>query len=294
VPETDVATSTRPRVLHRHRARVRREHLQRGRRRHRPDAGPQADHQPAGHRRDGHPERLRRLHRVDGRTSTGASPSSSACTRTTTAAPRGRGRARLPGRRRPHRGLPVRQRRAHRQRLPGHPGHEPVQPGRRPADRLLRHRRRCGAPSSTATSCRCTSATRTAATSSTRPSPARTRTPSRRASRTWSGAVAAGTDIDHIDWGVPYLPIDPHDVGRSYEAVIRVNSQSGKGGVAYIMKAEHGLDLPRRLQIEFSHVVQRRTDAEGGEDRGVHCGPGAARRRRAGARLPRARAVGRW
>jgi 2-isopropylmalate synthase len=64
---------------------------------------------------------------------------------------------------------------------------------------------------------------------------------------------------------VPYLPIDPKDVGRSYEAVIRVNSQSGKGGVAYIMKTEHHLDLPRRLQIEFSGVVQRHTDDEGGE-----------------------------
>ncbi len=64
---------------------------------------------------------------------------------------------------------------------------------------------------------------------------------------------------------MPYLPIDPHDVGRSYEAVIRVNSQSGKGGVAYIMKTEHHLDLPRRLQIEFSGVVQRHTDDEGGE-----------------------------
>ncbi len=66
-------------------------------------------------------------------------------------------------------------------------------------------------------------------------------------------------------WGVPYLPIDPKDVGRTYEAVIRVNSQSGKGGVAYLLKADHGLDMPRRLQIEFSGVVQRHTDAEGGE-----------------------------
>ena len=64
---------------------------------------------------------------------------------------------------------------------------------------------------------------------------------------------------------MPYLPIDPKDVGRSYEAVIRVNSQSGKGGVAYIMKTEHKLDLPRRLQIEFSQVIQRHTDSEGGE-----------------------------
>jgi 2-isopropylmalate synthase len=66
-------------------------------------------------------------------------------------------------------------------------------------------------------------------------------------------------------WEVPYLPIDPHDVGRTYEAVIRVNSQSGKGGVAYIMKTEHLLDLPRRLQIEFSQVIQARTDDSGGE-----------------------------
>ncbi|MEO9139714.1 MAG: alpha-isopropylmalate synthase regulatory domain-containing protein, partial [Jatrophihabitans sp.] len=63
----------------------------------------------------------------------------------------------------------------------------------------------------------------------------------------------------------PYLPIDPKDVGRSYEAVIRVNSQSGKGGVAYIMKADHKLDMPRRLQIEFSHVIQQHADGEGGE-----------------------------
>jgi 2-isopropylmalate synthase len=78
-------------------------------------------------------------------------------------------------------------------------------------------------------------------------------------------AVAAGRSEDEITWAVPYLPIDPKDVGRTYEAVIRVNSQSGKGGVAYIMRAEHQFDLPRRLQIEFSHVVQQHTDDEGGE-----------------------------
>ncbi|MEV6306233.1 2-isopropylmalate synthase [Actinoplanes sp. NPDC051861] len=78
-------------------------------------------------------------------------------------------------------------------------------------------------------------------------------------------ADEAGTPIDDFGWGVPYLPIDPKDVGRTYEAVIRVNSQSGKGGVAYIMKEEHKLDLPRRLQIEFSGVVQHHTDEEGGE-----------------------------
>ncbi|MFZ5848138.1 MAG: 2-isopropylmalate synthase [Actinomycetota bacterium] len=78
-------------------------------------------------------------------------------------------------------------------------------------------------------------------------------------------AAAAGVPVDEHPWGVPYLPIDPKDVGRSYEAVIRVNSQSGKGGVAYIMKSEHKLDLPRRLQIEFSRVIQEHTDGEGGE-----------------------------
>ncbi|GAA2109674.1 2-isopropylmalate synthase [Microlunatus panaciterrae] len=78
-------------------------------------------------------------------------------------------------------------------------------------------------------------------------------------------AKAAGVPVAEFDWEAPYLPIDPHDVGRSYEAVIRVNSQSGKGGVAYIMKTEHRLDLPRRLQIEFSRVVQAQTDSDGGE-----------------------------
>ena len=78
-------------------------------------------------------------------------------------------------------------------------------------------------------------------------------------------AAAAGVEVDAFRWAVPYLPIDPKDVGRSYEAVIRVNSQSGKGGVAYIMRTEHKLELPRRLQIEFSHVIQQHTDAEGGE-----------------------------
>nr|WP_116377492.1 2-isopropylmalate synthase [Mycobacterium sp. MFM001] len=78
-------------------------------------------------------------------------------------------------------------------------------------------------------------------------------------------ADAADTDVEDMLWQVPYLPIDPRDVGRTYEAVIRVNSQSGKGGVAYIMKADHGLALPRRLQIEFSQVIQKMADGEGGE-----------------------------
>ena len=78
-------------------------------------------------------------------------------------------------------------------------------------------------------------------------------------------ASEAGKDISELEWAVPYLPIDPMDVGRSYEAVIRVNSQSGKGGVAYLLKSDHSLDLPRKLQIEFSRVVQGLTDSEGGE-----------------------------
>ncbi|MFD3686957.1 2-isopropylmalate synthase [Nocardiopsis sp. NPDC058631] len=78
-------------------------------------------------------------------------------------------------------------------------------------------------------------------------------------------AEAAGTPVEESTWDVPYLPIDPKDVGRNYEAVIRVNSQSGKGGVSYIMQRDHSLDLPRRLQIEFSQVIQKFTDAEGGE-----------------------------
>ncbi|MBP2435641.1 2-isopropylmalate synthase [Microbacterium amylolyticum] len=78
-------------------------------------------------------------------------------------------------------------------------------------------------------------------------------------------AEAQGATTDDITWGVPYLPVDPKDLGRSYEAVIRVNSQSGKGGVAYLLKSDHNIDLPRKLQIEFSNVVQAKTDSEGGE-----------------------------
>jgi 2-isopropylmalate synthase len=77
------------------------------------------------------------------------------------------------------------------------------------------------------------------------------------------GFAALGRDYE--TWGVPYLPIDPMHVGRTYEAVIRVNSQSGKGGVAYVMKTEHQMELPRRLQVEFSKVIQQVTDSAGGE-----------------------------
>ena len=82
-------------------------------------------------------------------------------------------------------------------------------------------------------------------------------------------AAADGVPVGDYRWAVPYLPIDPKDVGRSYEAVIRVNSQSGKGGVAYVLKSEHHLDLPRRMQIEFSRVVQQIADGEGGEISGA-------------------------
>jgi 2-isopropylmalate synthase len=82
------------------------------------------------------------------------------------------------------------------------------------------------------------------------------------------GFDALGPDYDV--WEVPYLPIDPKHVGRSYEAVIRVNSQSGKGGVAYILKAEHGLDLPRRLQVEFSKTIQTITEDSGTEITPTH------------------------
>ena len=73
-------------------------------------------------------------------------------------------------------------------------------------------------------------------------------------------ADRAGADLDSFVWLVPYLPIDPKDIGRSYEAIIRVNSQSGKGGMAYLLKTNHNLDLPKRLQIEFDKIVQNYAD----------------------------------
>ena len=86
---------------------------------------------------------------------------------------------------------------------------------------------------------------------------------------------ATNTDVTYEElrestWEVPYLPVDPKDIGRDYEAVIRVNSQSGKGGVAYIMKTDHGIKMPRAMQPEFSNVVQAITDAEGGEVNSKH------------------------
>ena len=114
-------------------------------------------------------------------------------------------------------------------------------------------------------------ATPTSATSSTRRSAAAIRTRSRKGfDALYRKAAAAGRNPDDYEtWGVPYLPIDPKHVGRSYEAVVRVNSQSGKGGVAYVMKVEHGFDLPRRLQIEFSktHPAHHRGQRHGGQPR---------------------------
>ena len=75
----------------------------------------------------------------------------------------------------------------------------------------------------------------------------------------------AARSEDDEPWEIPYLPIDPRDIGRSYESIIRVNSQSGKGGVAYLLEQEYGLTLPRRMQIEFSPVVQAVTDSSGKE-----------------------------
>ena len=150
------------------------------------DSGPQGDHQPAVDRRDGHAQRLRRLDRVDV-----AAPSESrerARQPASAQRPRHRdrrGRAGIPGRRRPDRGLPVRQRRAHRQRRPGRAGHQPVHAGDRSADRLQRPGRHPSHRRVLQPAARCTSAARGRATWSTRRSAAATRTPSRRASRRW-------------------------------------------------------------------------------------------------------------
>ncbi|HTN57873.1 MAG TPA: 2-isopropylmalate synthase [Protaetiibacter sp.] len=78
-------------------------------------------------------------------------------------------------------------------------------------------------------------------------------------------AIAEGCPERELDWRVPYLPIDPADIGRSYDAVIRVNSQSGKGGIAYLLETEYGIELPRRLQIDFARRIQQHTDATGSE-----------------------------
>jgi 2-isopropylmalate synthase len=153
-------------------------------------------------------------------------------------------------------GMPVRQRRADRQRRHRQPRDQHVCAGRASGTRLFRHRRdpprgRVLQPAS-----RALPSSRMSATSSTRRSPARTRTRSRRRSararKTTSGTCRISRSIRWTS-------------GRSYEAVIRVNSQSGKGGVAYLLQHEYGVDLPRRMQIEFSAVVQKVTDETGRE-----------------------------
>lgn len=78
-------------------------------------------------------------------------------------------------------------------------------------------------------------------------------------------ALQAAMDPHEVPWEMPYLPIDPHDVGRNYEAVVRVNSQSGKGGVAFVLSSVYNLELPRKLQVEFSRVIQRASEIAGGE-----------------------------
>ena len=236
--KTEIGYEYSPGDLHRHRDAVRGRGLRGGHRRLAARRRPRDHPQPAGDRRDVHAERLRRPDRVV------LPPADPAREHHDLAAPAqrpghgGRGdRARDDGRRRPRRGLPVRARRAHRQRRPGDPGDEPVQPGHRPARSTSPTSTRSVARWSTAPSCRSTRATPTRATWSTRRSAARTRTRSRRAWRRSTVAAAeAGRPVAEMPWEAPYLPIDPHDVGRTYEAVIRVNSQSGKGGVAYILQ----------------------------------------------------------
>ena len=164
------------------------------------------------------------------------------------------------GRRRPRRGLPVRQRRAHRQRRPRDARAQPVHAGHRSRARLLRHQRVIR----TVEYCnqlpvhpRHPYARRPGLHGVLRLAPGRDQEGLRRAAARRRPATCSGK--------CPYLPIDPADLGRSYEAVIRVNSQSGKGGIAYLLERDYGLELPRRLQIEFSQVVQEITDATGKE-----------------------------
>ena len=167
-------------------------------------------------------------------------------------------RARADGGRRAGRGVPVRQRRADRQRRPRHAGAEPVHAGRRSPNLDLSDIDRVRDIAAECTEL-----------------PIHPRHPYAgdlvytAFSGSHQDAIKKGFEaIERTDgslWEVPYLPIDPADVGRTYEAVIRVNSQSGKGGVAYVLKTDHALDLPRGLQVEFSQVIQAITDAEGGE-----------------------------
>ena len=170
---------------------------------------------------------------------------------------RRRGGARAPRRCRPDRGLPLRKRRAHRQCRHRHDGAQPVHRGHRPGARPVLDRRHA----SVIEECNEVPVTRgipTPATSSTPPSPARTRTRSRRA---WTRRNGRARTV----WDVPYLPIDPKDLGRSYEAIIRVNSQSGKGGVAYLMAVGASPRVAARPPGRLRPQVQQIADARGGE-----------------------------
>ncbi len=133
-------------------------------------------------------------------------------------------------------------------------------PGRRPRHHHRRHQRDRARRSSTATSCPSIRAIPMPASWSSPPSRARTRTRSRRASTRWRSATTSSGRC-------PICRSIRKDLGRTYEAVIRVNSQSGKGGVAYLLKTDYGLDLPRLLQVEFSAIVQEWTDRTGREAR---------------------------
>jgi 2-isopropylmalate synthase len=169
------------------------------------------------------------------------------------------------GRRGPRRGLPVRARRAHRQRRPGHLGLNLFSQGIDPQidfsdiDEVRRTVEYCTGLPVHPRHPYAGDLVYTAFSGSHQDAIKK----GLEALEKQADAEGAASTTSH--WEAPYLPIDPHDVGRTYEAVIRVNSQSGKGGMAYIMKNDHKMDLPRRLQIEFSRVVQQHTDAAGGE-----------------------------
>ncbi len=152
--------------------------------------------------------------------------------------------------------LSLRQRRAFGQRRPRHAGAQLLLAGHPPGAGFLRHQLGRRARWKRPRGCPFIRATLTSATSCSRRSPARTRMPSRRA---WP--------LQKPDalWEVPYLPIDPADLGRTYDSVIRINSQSGKGGIAYLLERDYGVVMPRRMQVEFSALVQGEADSSATE-----------------------------
>ena len=182
----------------------------------------------------------------------------------------GRRRAGGDGGRRPRGGHALRQRRAHRQRGRRHPRAEPLQPGRRPAAGLLRHRRGPAHRRALQPAARAPAASRTSG------DLVYTAFSGSHQDAIKKGFEALGKNYDV--WEVPYLPIDPHHVGRSYEAVIRVNSQSGKGGVAYIMKFEHGFDLPRGCRSSSRRSSRRWPRERHRDHRRRRSGPPSSRR----------------